>query len=63
MQVIKREMKEERTKEEKVDREVIAEEKFKQGGCLSWMKKKQKEEQRSRRKRFLSHLKLKLKGC
>ncbi|CAK9317894.1 unnamed protein product [Citrullus colocynthis] len=62
-EVIKREMKEERTKEEKVDREVIAEEKCKQGGCLSWMKKKQKEEQRSRRKRFLSHLKLKLKGC
>ncbi|KAG6581165.1 hypothetical protein SDJN02_19767 [Cucurbita argyrosperma subsp. argyrosperma] len=60
-EVIKREMKEERAKEEKVHREIIAEEKCKQGGCLSWMKRKQKEEQRSRRKRFLSHLKL--KGC
>ncbi|KGN57720.1 uncharacterized protein LOC101205687 [Cucumis sativus] len=60
-EVIKREMKEERAKEEKVHKEIIAEEKYKQGGCLSWMKKKQKEEQRSRRKRFLSHLKL--KGC
>lgn len=65
-EVIKREMKKERAKEEeeeeeKVDREIIAEEKCRQGGCLSWMKKKQKEKQRSRRKMFLSHLKL--KGC
>ncbi|XP_022997765.1 uncharacterized protein LOC111492625 isoform X1 [Cucurbita maxima] len=65
-EVIRRELNEERAKEEEkevVHRETIAEEKFKQGGCLSWMmkKKKQKEEERSRRKRLICHLKL--KGC
>lgn len=52
--------KEEETKEKKEEREKKDEQKCRQGGCLSWMRKRYREKHKPRKKNmFLSHL----KGC
>lgn len=51
---------EEETKEEKEERKKKDEQKCRQGGCLSWMRKRYREKHKPRKKNmFLSHL----KGC
>ncbi|KAL0540593.1 hypothetical protein IC582_020601 [Cucumis melo] len=56
---IKARKEKEMTKEEKGDRNSTNEQTWSQGGCLSWMRTRQRDKHKTRKKNFLPHL----KGC
>ncbi|XP_022989928.1 uncharacterized protein LOC111486967 [Cucurbita maxima] len=58
---IKASKEKEMTKGEKGDRNSAKEQRWRQGGCLSWMRTRQTDKHKTRTKNFLPHLNL--KGC